>query len=307
MTASSPRARVLIALLLVILAAPGHGLAESQLTAGTYVVDSKLDAADANPGDGICRTTAGACTLRAAIQEANLDGMDSTITFAAPFNETNAIQTCNLPPITDSGTTIDGSGQWDAVYNRPGIVLTGSACTIMTIDADNTSVYGLLFGGTDSTGVHITGGTLSHIGGSGAGQRNVFLALKHGVYVAMSAGVVNTIEYNYFGTDRGEYSNPGGETGISVSAAGTVISNNLIVAKSVAGISIGFGQYTFVSDNIIGLNAFKTSALPNAVGIVVSGDRNIIGEGNVIAGNTSHGIKVYKGDNNLITGNQIGY
>ncbi len=36
-----------------------------------YIVNSTVDASDANPGDGICETAAGECTLRAAIDEAN--------------------------------------------------------------------------------------------------------------------------------------------------------------------------------------------------------------------------------------------
>ncbi|MBI4770349.1 MAG: right-handed parallel beta-helix repeat-containing protein [Chloroflexi bacterium] len=41
-------------------------------------MDSTADAVDANPGDGLCATAAGACTLRAAIQEANaLPGPDT--------------------------------------------------------------------------------------------------------------------------------------------------------------------------------------------------------------------------------------
>jgi CSLREA domain-containing protein len=43
----------------------------------TFTVDSTNDAVDANPGDGICATTEGECTLRAAIQETNaLPGAD---------------------------------------------------------------------------------------------------------------------------------------------------------------------------------------------------------------------------------------
>ena len=43
-----------------------------------FVVDSTADAVDADPGDGECATTGGACTLRAAIQEANaLSGTDT--------------------------------------------------------------------------------------------------------------------------------------------------------------------------------------------------------------------------------------
>ena len=37
----------------------------------TFTVDSTADAVDAAPGDGLCETSAGDCTLRAAIQEAN--------------------------------------------------------------------------------------------------------------------------------------------------------------------------------------------------------------------------------------------
>ncbi|NJM41153.1 MAG: CSLREA domain-containing protein [Anaerolineae bacterium] len=46
--------------------------------AATFTVNSTLDRTDISPGDGVCRTaTAGQCTLRAAIQEANaLPGAD---------------------------------------------------------------------------------------------------------------------------------------------------------------------------------------------------------------------------------------
>ena len=47
------------------LAAPGTA------GAATFTVTSTLDQTDAAPGDGICATASGACTLRAAIQEAN--------------------------------------------------------------------------------------------------------------------------------------------------------------------------------------------------------------------------------------------
>jgi CSLREA domain-containing protein len=39
--------------------------------AGAFVVDSTEDSPDATPGDGLCATTLGACTLRAALDEAN--------------------------------------------------------------------------------------------------------------------------------------------------------------------------------------------------------------------------------------------
>ena len=46
--------------------------------AATFRVDTAADRVDASPGDGICATVSSACSLRAAIQEANADaGADS--------------------------------------------------------------------------------------------------------------------------------------------------------------------------------------------------------------------------------------
>ena len=43
----------------------------TSLHAATFVVNSLGGDDDANPGDGFCATSTGACTLRAAISEAN--------------------------------------------------------------------------------------------------------------------------------------------------------------------------------------------------------------------------------------------
>jgi CSLREA domain-containing protein len=51
---------------------------------GTYTVNDAGDAADATPGDGVCATASGVCTLRAAIQEANATSGAKTINFALP-------------------------------------------------------------------------------------------------------------------------------------------------------------------------------------------------------------------------------
>src|SRR5688572_33136742 len=51
--------------------------------AASLVVNSTADAVDANPGDGICATSSGVCTLRAAIQEANASNGADTITVPA--------------------------------------------------------------------------------------------------------------------------------------------------------------------------------------------------------------------------------
>jgi CSLREA domain-containing protein len=51
--------------------------------AAAFVVNSTSDTVDANPGDGICANSAGRCTIRAAIQEANILGGADTISIPA--------------------------------------------------------------------------------------------------------------------------------------------------------------------------------------------------------------------------------
>jgi CSLREA domain-containing protein len=52
----------------------------TQAQGKAFTVNSTADAVDAKPGDGVCRTAAATCTLRAAIQEANAQPPGSTIT-----------------------------------------------------------------------------------------------------------------------------------------------------------------------------------------------------------------------------------
>src|ERR671915_521416 len=80
-----------------------------------FSVDSTADARDASVGDGVCRTVAGACTLRAAIQEANArPGADEiqlpggTYTLGIAGQNQNDATSGDLD-ITDS-VTITGSG-----------------------------------------------------------------------------------------------------------------------------------------------------------------------------------------------------
>ncbi|HSF97298.1 MAG TPA: right-handed parallel beta-helix repeat-containing protein, partial [Ornithinibacter sp.] len=49
----------------------------------TFLVTSTADAVDASPGDGLCATDAGVCTLRAAVQEANTSPVVDTVSVPA--------------------------------------------------------------------------------------------------------------------------------------------------------------------------------------------------------------------------------
>ncbi len=68
--------------------------------AGPFVVDDPVDAVDAAI-DGVCATSSGTCTLRAAVQEANASGGTTIVTFASSADET-------LLTLTGSGGAEEG-------------------------------------------------------------------------------------------------------------------------------------------------------------------------------------------------------
>ena len=106
--------------------------ASSVGAAATWHVNSTTDAGDAHPGDGVCRTGAGSCTLRAAIQEANARPGADVITVPAgtyritrpePANGGIAGGDFNITApveITGAGaarTMVDGNHQPVVIFN----------------------------------------------------------------------------------------------------------------------------------------------------------------------------------------------
>ena len=82
---------------------------------GVYLVDTTDDAPDANPGDGVAEDVLGRTTLRAAVQEANLSGLDSlivlesgTYTLSVPGADEDAAATGDLD--VGGRITVAGSG-----------------------------------------------------------------------------------------------------------------------------------------------------------------------------------------------------
>jgi CSLREA domain-containing protein len=74
-----------------------------------FTVDSTLDAVDAAPGDGLCATGGGVCTLRAAIQEANaLAGSDTIVVPAGTYTLTIAGQAENAAATGDPSLLLTG-------------------------------------------------------------------------------------------------------------------------------------------------------------------------------------------------------
>lgn len=127
--------------------------------ATTFIVTSTGDKPDENHLDGRCQTTtAGECTVRAAIQQANATKAADTINFAIPGVGPHTISPAEgLPPITRP-LTIDGYTQNGATPNtltEPDktnavlkIQLTGSHAGLSLREgASNSVIRGLAIGG----------------------------------------------------------------------------------------------------------------------------------------------------------------
>lgn len=310
--------RLILALLLVYLLLPA---VPAQAVSYTYTVDSNGDAPDFNPMDRICSTTGaptGPCTLRAALEEADADGTFSTVDFAAPMVITlnPALGSLRLDNVN---TTIDASNHWDTLFGRPGVKIGGSNnMTVLVISGDWNYIYGLEFSGATGTGVDIAGGSHNTIGGTGQGQRNVFIG-RSGVYAHQSgskSATYNNIVGNYFGTADG--TNPvmlGLTEGVHLDSGTnhTTIENNLIVScvfdQWSSAIRLTATADNTIGNNTIGLDAAKSTGIANNYGIrMLMSERNTIGPNNIINTSASDGIYMdINANNNTIRDNWFGY
>jgi CSLREA domain-containing protein len=87
-----------------------------------FQVNSTADVLDANVGDGVCRTSAGACTLRAAIQEANaIAGADLIMVPAGTY-------ALEIPPLNQN---LDDNGDLDITDS---LTITGAGASATIVD-----------------------------------------------------------------------------------------------------------------------------------------------------------------------------
>ena len=90
-------------------------IAQPDVIGATFVVNTTADTQDALPGDGICADSTGACSLRAAITEANaLAGADTITLPAGTYTQTLVAADEDLNAGGDfditSPITINGAG-----------------------------------------------------------------------------------------------------------------------------------------------------------------------------------------------------
>ena len=284
----------------------------------TFIVDSESDAADAQPGDGVCATSTGACTLRAAIQESNLQTGPDTIAFDIPGPGVRTIQTTSaLPAISDTtgGTTIDG-------YTQPGAAPNtdpwASNASIMVQITTTTGTF------NSSRGLFVTstGNTIRGL--------SIF-KIKNPIQLYDNGAHNNVVAGNFVGTDgAGNYASDeyvaSGDGILLIRGAhdntvgGTSAADRNIVSGNPRRGVVVTGQKTdrnLIINNIVGLGPGGDKKLGNikhGVDINSGSSENVVGgtgpgERNVLSGNGWAGIEIShlpETVNNTVIGNFVG-
>jgi CSLREA domain-containing protein len=170
------RPLTLVAGLALLLLADGNG------HAATFVVDSAADVSDAAPGDGVCATNAGSCTLRAAVQETNaLAGPDrielpaGTHVLSGAGGDLDVDDDLELEGAGAGMTTIDADGRDRALH------VNGAEVTVRALAVRNGSTReptgcggGILsFGGTLRLADVAVTGSRGYRGGGVCNDRGV--------------------------------------------------------------------------------------------------------------------------------------
>jgi CSLREA domain-containing protein len=267
--------------------------------ATSFTVDSVADDADASPGDGACATANRGCTLRAAIEEANLRTGPDAIAFDIPGKGVHTIQLGGqLPALEDTSgpTTIDG-------YTQPGSSPnTDPSVSNATITVQITSAPGAF---AVSRGLYVTS--------SGNTVRGLALfKLKNPI--TLYGGDDNTVAGNFVGTDAaGDYAASGyvaaGDGVLMVHGArrniigGTSAADRNVVSGNARRGIVASGlraDYNRVINNIVGLGPKGDKRLANikhGVDLNSGASQNVVGgaqpgERNVISGNGWTGVEI---------------
>jgi hypothetical protein len=289
----------------LVILAEGSAHPEVILTApvNTFVVDSTGQDNDCDLNDGVCSIDldpntngcqAGACTFKAALQQANFSPGADEIAFGIGTGlQTIPVVFGGNPSVTET-VTIDGSTQ-------PGF----SGAPLIELDANGAAGNALHIGIAATNSV-----VRSLISSNGNGPNAKGLALH---------GSNCIVEGNYIGTDEtGTIARPNGD-GISIFGSNNTIggttaaARNLISGNTAVGIGFGGGATAnVIAGNYIGTDVTGSVALGNGrEGIHLGGSAATV-SGNLIAGNntansnTSAGLDTGGGDGTLVQGNRIG-
>ena len=276
-------------------------LAGAPLSAATFTVDSTGDQPDASTADNVCQTAGGACTLRAAIEQANASAGADTIAFNIPGAGLHTISPATQLPIIGGELTIDG-------YTQPGT----------SVNTDPVATNAVLL--IEIEGSAAPPGTSGIKVGPGPASIRGLVVNRFQYNIALGGGApFHEVRGCFIGTDASGTvalpgsAIPGAGTGVTFgngtnfSIGGAAAADrNLISGNPQAGVAQGSfaSGVREVIGNLVGTDATGTLAIPNGEGISFSGDAAGTITGNVASGNTGRGLLFNV--NTVARGNKIG-
>ncbi|HSH81417.1 MAG TPA: Ig-like domain-containing protein [Herpetosiphonaceae bacterium] len=291
----------------------------AEAAALTFTVNSTGDQVDASIGNGRCATSAGTCTLRAAIAEANSHTGPDTIAFNIDGSGVRTIQlTGQLPSLSDrtGPTTIDG-------FTQPGAAPNTHA------QLNNADMMIQIVGKGESGTGTFSGLPITSPGNRVQGL--VFYKLHRGIWLEGSGASNNVIAGNFIGTNAAGtyfssiYSTPANGVHIRAGASSNVIGGTANADRNVLSGTAANGVAMFdegtdnnvVINNIIGLGPMGNRRVPNGnhgVDMNTGASRNVVGgmganERNVVSGNGHEGVELShftETEGNQVVGNFIG-
>jgi trimeric autotransporter adhesin len=345
---SSDGAQVLFTTQKAVVTGDTNGTWDVFLKGGTFscetdecalVVDSIEDTPDKDRTDASCADDDGACTLRAAIQEANARPGADAITFDIPETTPLIRVRSPLPELSDA-VTIDGSTQ-PGFSGLPLVDLdgrlAGAGVVGLDIHSSETTIRGLSVIGFDSHGIRIRGDH-NVLAGNLVGLSSERGLIKNaGDGVRIVAGDANIVG----GAPEAEGNTIGGSGGdgiqVGATTSGTMIVGNEIgvasgqaIGNSGSGVRVSgpsttiggasallpdgpcSGLCNIISGNdgggilIVGEKATAVTVSGNAIGTDIEGRSEMPNEGGGVlisdaTGNLIGGMDIHEG--NLISGN----
>jgi len=281
----------ILGVILLLLTTLAANTQHARAGAGTLIVNSVGDGADANAGDGLCATASGVCTLRAALEEADSYADPVNIYFNIPGSGVHVIspKSGHLPGVF-APINLDATTQPNCTV--PCIVLNGANLSGPNIDA--LDVY---------KGATIKGFSI--------------VSWSSGYAINMLDN--NTIQSNYIGLRPDQSTSLGNRGGIEINGSNNLVGGPLpgqrnIVSNSLRyGFAVGNAQDVIATSNIIqnnyiGTDPTGTKAMGNKEGGIILTDQtdSIRIINNLISGNKKWGIRAFGAANTVIQGNKIG-
>ncbi len=270
--------------------------------AATFTVDTTLDVVDALPGDGVCATAAGTCSLRAAVQESKaLLGPDTiilpsgiyTLTIAGAGNNSANSGDLDIP----EDLTIVGAGARTTIIDGNRLDRVFDVANPVTVSISGVTIRnGLAPGTSDGGGIATVNGalTLTDVAfiGNSAGRNG------GAIYVSGSSAVL---------TDVAIIGNSAGDAGGMFMGGGNLFLTNVTISGNSAAADGGGLQLANVTAGLINVTITANSAA--AGGGIFRTFGTVVLKNTIVANNSPGGncnAAIVSGGNNLDSGNTCG-